>query len=191
MSHSIREMTVAELSRTFRGVDSGILVDYQGLSALEVSKFRAALRGGNINCLVVKNSLAVRALEANGVAGMGPLVIGPTCIVWGGEDASIAARALAEWNRKNKAVKIRGGFLGGGLLSMKEVDFLSKLPDKSTLRAQIAGLVVMQLQNIATLVNNMIAQVGWAVDALKEKRETEEKAAPAGETAPPPPAPTA
>jgi len=140
---------------------------------------------------VVKNSLAARALEENGISGLKPIIEGPTCIVWGGEDASVAARALAEWNRKNKKVKIRGGYLSGGVLSDAEVDFLSKLPDKNTLRAQIAGLVVMPVQNIATLVNNRIAQVGWAVEALKEKREKEAKEAPAAETPKAPAAPSA
>jgi large subunit ribosomal protein L10 len=167
----MREMIVNELSGTLGGVDSGVLVDYQGLSAQELGDLRSKMRAEDLRVLVVKNSLLKLAFESGGITGIDEMLDGPVGIVWGGEDPSTAARTLADWNRKNKPVKIKGAFLEGGVISTAQVEALSRLPDRDTLRAMIAGLVVQPMQNIASLVNETVAQVARAVEALMKKKE--------------------
>jgi large subunit ribosomal protein L10 len=167
----MREMITAELTGKFSGVESGMLVDYQGLSALELGEFRGSLRENEMQFLVVNNSLLKIAFQQSGKPDISGMMTGPTGLVWGGDDPSAAAHVLADWNKKNKAVKIKGGFFEDGLLSKADVQKLSNLPDRDTLRAMVAGLVAQPMQNIASAVNNIVAQVIWAVDAVKEKKE--------------------
>lgn len=174
MSRRMRDLMTAEYVETLKDVDSAVLVNCQGLSAEEVGEFRDELRQGNLRLLLVKNSLIKRAFEEKGLPDIQEFLNGQTSLVWGGEDPTEAAKKLKDWNKDKTEVTIKGGFLEGNLLDLDEIDRLSKLPDKDGLRSMIAGLVVRPVQDIATLVNNCVAQVVWAVDALREKKEKEE-----------------
>ena len=84
MPSRIKGLIAAELVGKFRAMPHAFLVDFTGLNARQADAFRAMLRQRKARLMVVKNSLAVRALRELEVAGIERLLEGPTAFVYGG-----------------------------------------------------------------------------------------------------------
>ncbi len=64
MSKSERQATVESLAEQLRGSPNLYVTDFSGLSVLRMTEFRRRLRAAGVTYVVVKNTLAQRALAA-------------------------------------------------------------------------------------------------------------------------------
>jgi large subunit ribosomal protein L10 len=156
--------------------------DDRDLLVLQLDKFtvaganelRGSLRKQGARMTVLRNRVARRAFDEIGIGEAGKLLKGMSAIAYGGRDGLPAVtRVLTEWTKKNKdaGVKILGGYMDGQLITGSEVDVLSTLPGKPELLSMIASAVSAPMQTIASQVNEMIAGVARAVDAVREQKE--------------------
>lgn len=164
------------------------LGDERNLVVLQLDKFtvaganelRGSLRKQGARMTVLRNRVARRTFDEVGVSEAGKLLKGMSAIAYGGRDGLPAvSRVLSEWTKKNKeaGVKILGGYMDGQVLSPPQVEVLATLPGKPELLSMIASAVVAPMQTIASQVNEMVAGVARAVDAVREQKEQQEKAA--------------
>ena len=128
----------------------GILTDYRGLSASEMTILRRRLRELGVDYKVVKNTLARFAVERAGRGELVNLFEGPIAIAFGYGDIIEPARALDDYIRISKtSLSIKGGFLADRLLTSEEVTTLSKLPSREILLGKVLG--GMQTPTLALL----------------------------------------
>jgi large subunit ribosomal protein L10 len=128
----------------------GILTDYRGLSASEMTILRRRLRELGIEYKVVKNTLARFAVERAGRDELVNLFDGPIAIAFGYGDITEPARALDDYIRISKtSLSIKGGFLADRRLTSEEVTTLSKLPSREILLGKVLG--GMQAPTLALL----------------------------------------
>jgi len=118
----------------------GILTDYRGLSASEMTILRRQLRQSGIDYKVVKNTLARFAAEKLGRDDVGDLFVGSVAIAFGYGNIVESAQALDNYIRTSKtSLTIKGGFLAGRVLTSEEVLSLAKLPPKEVLLGKVLG----------------------------------------------------
>ena len=128
----------------------GILTDYRGLSASEMTILRRKLGELGIDYKVVKNTLARFATERAGRDDLATLFEGPVAIAFGYGDIAEPARALDDYIRTSKtSISIKGGFLADRLLTSEQVITLSKLPSREILLGKVLG--GMQAPTLALL----------------------------------------
>jgi large subunit ribosomal protein L10 len=108
--------------------------------------------------VVVKNTLAERALDARGVAVLHDHLKGPTGLVLSTEPLA-AAKVLSEFSREHQKPEIRAGLVDGAAISADHIRRLGSIPDRQTLLAMVAGSL-----------NNILASFAGCVDALREQR---------------------
>jgi large subunit ribosomal protein L10 len=112
--------------------------------------------------------------------GAGEILAGMSAVAYGGADGVVGvSRVLSEWTRKYKdsGVQVLGGYLDGQRLSAAQVETLATLPNRQQLLSMIASAVSAPMQQIASQVNELLAGVARAVDAVRETKErTQEKA---------------
>ena len=131
---------IDSLQQVFSKCSIGILTDYRGLSASEMTSLRRKLGESGIEYKVVKNTLARFAAERAGKDDLVSLFEGPVAMTFGYGDITEPARALADYIRTEKAsLSIKGGFLGDRLLTSEDVMTLSTLPSREVLLAKILG----------------------------------------------------
>jgi len=131
---------IDRLQQLFSKCSIGILTDYRGLSASEMTRLRRKLGESGIEYKVVKNTLARFAAERAGKDDLVSLFEGPVAMTFGYGDITEPARALADYIRTEKAsLSIKGGFLGDRLLTSEDVMTLSTLPSREVLLAKILG----------------------------------------------------
>jgi len=132
----------------------GILTDYRGLSASEMTILRRRLRELGIDYKVVKNTLARFSAERAGRDELVDLFEGPVAIAFGYGNITEPARALDDYIRTSKtSLSIKGGFLADRLLTSGEVVTLSKLPSREILIGKVLGGMQAPILSLLTCLN--------------------------------------
>ena len=153
------------------------LMDFKGLNVEEVTELRARLREANVSMKVVKNTLAKRALAEAGITDIDSYFVGPTGVIWSSEDSITPAKVMVEFLKNHDKGVIKAGMVDGTLVTEGDIDRLSKLPGKQELYAQVAMTLNSPMVKLAMTLNAAPQKFVRILDAVREKREQEEKAA--------------
>jgi large subunit ribosomal protein L10 len=171
---------VAEITAEFRDASAMVVTEYRGLSMKQITQLRRSL-GSDVNYTVAKNTLVKRAAADAGVEGLDDLLVGPTAIAFVSGEPVDAAKALREFQKDNKALVVKGGYMEGRALSAAEVDQLADLDSREVLLAKLAGAMKGNLAKAAGLFNAPASQIARLAAALQEKRQNEGGGEPAAE----------
>ncbi len=118
-----------------------ILVEYSGAKMKDLDAIRAKVRESGGEFHVMKNTLAKRAFEANGVTVPAGLFEKSTAVSFAFTDVAATAKALSEATKGLEFAKVKGGFLGGQALSSAQVKSLADLPTLPVARARLLGML--------------------------------------------------
>ena len=158
MSRSDRQAEVDTISEALRGGPNVYVTDFAGLDVAKMTEFRRRLRGAGARYVVVKNTLAVRALGLTGISVLDQHLKGPTGLVLS-RDPLPAAKVLTEFAREHHRPGIRAGLVDGSPVSKEHIERLGSIPDRPTLLAMVAGSL-----------NNILASFAGCLEALREQR---------------------
>jgi large subunit ribosomal protein L10 len=161
---------VAELTENFRSSTATVLTEYRGLTVAQLKTLRRAL-GPQATYSVAKNTLAKRAAEDAGIAGLDDLFTGPTALAFVSGDVVEAAKGLRDFAKAHPLLVIKGGVFEGKPLSAAEVTKLADLESRDVLLAKLAGAMKANLSKAAATFQAPIVQVARLAAALQAKRE--------------------
>jgi large subunit ribosomal protein L10 len=147
-----------------------VVTDFKGMSVEELTRLRVKLRESGGEYLVVKNTLARIALSDTTHASIKDHFKDNCAMALGFDDPVAVAKALIEFAKTSKLLKIRHGSLEGKLLSSSQVDDLARLPSREQLLAQVLGTMNAVPTHFVSLMANMIRPLLYALKALEEKK---------------------
>jgi large subunit ribosomal protein L10 len=165
-----KEATIAEISEAIRNSSGVLLTEYRGLTVAQLKELRGNLRA-NASYAVVKNTLAKRAFNAEGISTFDAELVGPTAIAFVHGDTVTTAKALRDFAKANTALVLKGGYFDGAPLTADEVNKLADLESREVLLAKLAGAIKASLFGAAYMFNAPLAKAVRAVDALRQKQE--------------------
>lgn len=170
MAREKKAKIIDSLEQVFPRCRVGILTDYRGLSAAEMTSLRRKLRESGIEFRVVKNTLARLAAQRVGREELAGLFEGPVAIAFGYGEITEPAKALADYIQTSKSVmSIKGGFLPSRLLTAEEVNILSTLPSREVLIARVlTGLQKPILALVSYLNTPMSGVIGLLQARMKQ-----------------------
>jgi ribosomal protein L10 len=100
MNRDQKAVQVDELQRKLSEARAFYLTDFTGMSVKQITEFRSRLRNNGVDYVVVKNTLAQRALTAMEMPEFTGFFTGPTGVVIGREDAVTAAKVLTDFAKE-------------------------------------------------------------------------------------------
>ena len=107
MKRNAKEQLVAELSDKIKGAQALYYTDFTGLNVKRMTDLRRRLRKEGIDYVVIKNTLALRAVNESGLVG--ERLRGPTGLVVA-KDPVTAAKLLSDFAKENDAKPaVKGG----------------------------------------------------------------------------------
>jgi len=172
MRRDEKDVVVTDLQQRLDGASAFYLTDFTGLSVKQITEFRSRLRKQGVEYVVVKNTLAKRALEALELTDVAEFFAGPTGLVIGRSDAVAAAKVLSDFAREHAdrpAVKV--GVVDRKPFAPAEVKRLADMPPREVLLAQIAGGLQAPMARLAGGMNQLMAGFARAVDQLRQQKE--------------------
>jgi large subunit ribosomal protein L10 len=169
--------TVADLTARLKASSTAVLADYRGMTVGQMRDLRTKLRGGGIEMVVVKNTLARRAAKAAGYEPLSAELVGPIAMLFAAEDVSGPARILNDYIKANRKMVIKAGLLEGQLIKADAVTELADLPSREILLSRLLGAMQAPLGNLASVLQAPITKFARTLDAVRSQKEPQSPAA--------------
>jgi large subunit ribosomal protein L10 len=167
MNRDEKAAVIEEVADQIRSAEAIFAVDYRGLSVQDAANLRTRLVEAGATFRVVKNRLTILSADAAGAESLKELLEGPTAFTFVAEggDAALAAKALAQYRRETETLAFKGGQMGGEVLSIDQIESISRLPARDALNAQFVGMLASPL---TTLVRGLAGMISGIASQLQQ-----------------------
>jgi large subunit ribosomal protein L10 len=171
MNRTEKQAAVDALTAKLAGARAIYVTDYQGLTVGKVTDLRRRLRKAGVEYVVVKNTLALRALQAASVPGLDGHVAGPTAFALSQGDAAAAAKVLTDFAKEFEKPALRAAIVDGRAVSPEQVRRMAQLPSREVLLSELAGTLQAPLAGFVGALTGLLSTFVGAVEALRAQRE--------------------
>jgi large subunit ribosomal protein L10 len=169
MKRAEKEQLVTELRDKLKTAQSLYYTDFTGLNVKRMTELRRRLKRAGIEYVVIKNTLALRAVNESGLVG--EKLKGPTGLVVG-KDPVTAARLLTEFAKENEdRPAMKGGMLQGKAINNAQLKRMASLPSREQMLADFAAGMQSPMAAFVGALNGLFYMFAGALDALKSQRE--------------------
>lgn len=157
-----KKAIVADLVEKMKKAQSGVVVQYQGITVENDTKMRAAFRKAGVDYMVVKNTLIGRACDEVGYGAMKESLNGMSAIAFGYDDPIAPAKIAKEYADKVQTFEIKCGFIDGDVVDSNAVNALAEIPSKEILLARFLGSIQGPISGFARALQAVIDKNGEA-----------------------------
>jgi large subunit ribosomal protein L10 len=169
MKKSEKEQLVSELAQKLRSASALYYTDFTGLNVKRMTDLRRRLRKSGVEYVVIKNTLALRAVNESGLVS--ERLKGPTGLVLA-RDAVTAAKLLTDFAKENDAKPtVKGGLLDGRALDSAQVKQLATMPSRDQMLAELGAGLQSPMAAFVGALNGLLYMFAGALEALRTQRE--------------------
>lgn len=175
LSMECKKLMVKEIGERLKTADTFIITNYRGLTAQDLNDLRKELRVASGDYLVVKDSMAKKAVSEGPNSKVLELIEGEIGIAIDREkDPARISKVLTKFSKDHEVLKICGGIMNGELLSIQDIKTLAALPSREVLLGNLANVLNAPIQGLAGALNAIICKILYALNAIKDKKEKQE-----------------
>jgi large subunit ribosomal protein L10 len=170
MNRTEKQQLITELTDKIKDAKAFYYTDFTGLSVKRMTDLRRRLRKAGVEYVVIKNTLALRAVNESGLVGK--RLKGPTGVVVAKDPVS-AAKVLQDFAKENdQRPAIKGGMLDGAQIDEAQVKRLAAMPSREQMLAELGASMQAPMAAFAGALNGLLYMFAGALDALKTQRES-------------------
>lgn len=160
---------IDELADQLSRANLVIVTDYRGLKVGDLQTLRGNLRptGGEIH--IAKNTLTRIAAVRAGIAGLDPMLEGPSALVFAFEDAVQTAKAVTDFVRTSRILSVKGGVMGDRAVSTADVEAIATLPSREELQARLLGMLVSPMARTLGVLSGPSRSMVYLLNARAEQ----------------------
>ncbi|OZC02286.1 50S ribosomal protein L10 [Rubricoccus marinus] len=164
---------IEEIEATLSEANTVYLTDYKGLTVDQANSLRRSFREADIQFRVLKNTLLRRAMESRG--GFDDLLEqlnGPTAVAFTNDPAA-PAKVLKKFLKDNdvEIPHFKGAYIDGAIYPEGQLDALAALKSKDELLADILGLLMAPITNVASALGAQGSGLASVIQQISEKEE--------------------
>jgi large subunit ribosomal protein L10 len=171
LSRQQKEELVARYREELGSVPHAFLLDFKGITVPQVTGLRARLRESGGQYLVVKNTLALRAIAGGPLEQLKELFDGPVAVAFSHEDPVGLAKALAQFAKEIPTIQVRGGLLDGRPVGAGQVQDIANLPSREELIAKLLFLLQSPITRLARVLAAVPQQLVVVLDQVRQQKE--------------------
>jgi large subunit ribosomal protein L10 len=164
-------IVIDDLKDRFSRAKAVVFTDYKGMTVAEMSALRRQLKDSSVEFRVVKNTLARIASHDTDVAVAEDIFRDPVGVALGYDDPVTAVKKILEFTKTNEKLTVKGAVVEGKLCEQNEIREIAALPSKDVLLSMLAGTLQAPLSKMARSFAATVNSLGFAVSALKNKKE--------------------
>lgn len=185
MNKTEKAQEVAGLKDSLGAAPSAFVLVYKGLTVNQVSALRKKVRASSSRYRVVKNRLALRAIQDSPLKALTPHLKGPTAIAYSLKDASALAKVIDEFAKDNQGLQVKAGYVEGRLITPKEIKALADLPSREVMMSRLLSVLNGPMVRLVTVMKAPARNLVQALDQIsKQKAAAPGAARPAAEEPP-------
>jgi large subunit ribosomal protein L10 len=168
MKRSDKEQIVTELRDKIRNAKALYYTDFTGLNVKRMTELRRRFRKAGVEYVVIKNTLAARAVTVAGLDA--ERLRGPTGVVIGADPVT-AAKVLSDFAREHdKKPGVKGGMLDGRSIDAAQVIRLATLPSREQMLGELGAGLQAPLAAFLGALNGLMYTFVGALESLRMQR---------------------
>jgi large subunit ribosomal protein L10 len=169
MKRPEKDRLVAELKEKLTGAKALYYTDFTGLNVKRMTDLRRRLRRADVEYVVIKNTLALRAVNESGLVAT--RLKGQTGLVIA-RDAIAAAKVLADFAKENdQRPAVKGGLLEGKALDEVQVKKLATMPSREQMLAELGGGLQAPMAAFVGALNGLLYMFAGALEGLRTQKQ--------------------
>jgi large subunit ribosomal protein L10 len=172
MNREQKAAAIEEVAGQIQESEAVLVVDYRGISVPQAAELRTRLTEAGARFRVVKNTLTQRAVDQAGAESLKEVLEGPTAftfVLTDGGDVALAAKALATFRREHDVLAFKGGLMNGDVLSVDQMEALSKLPARDVLHGQLVGMIASPITGLVRGLNALISGLAIQLGQIRDQ----------------------
>ncbi len=142
MNRTEKAVIVKDFAGKTNGVPFIVIAEIRGTKVAEVNQLRRDLEKNGMAFKVMKNTLAKRAFNDVGVAGLDGHLKGMTGVFVSGPDAIASARVLKDLLKPLATIKVRAGYFDAGVVAGDAVQVVAEMPTRPEILAKLLGTLL-------------------------------------------------
>lgn len=172
MNKTQKAAEIQDLKEKFAKATGVIITEYRGLSVAAIQAVRNDFRKEKCEYRVVKNTLAIRAIQGTPLEILNKDFDGPVAVAIAFGDPIAAAKCALKSAKDNQKLVLKKGYTDGSTFDSEAgIDQMSKLPTKDELRAQLIGLLTAGPQKLLGVLNAPAQKFLGVLEARKQQLE--------------------
>ncbi len=181
MSKPVKELMMRDYRERLEGVENALLISIRGIPANDNNRMRLGLLKQDIHVTVIRNNLARHAFADSPLAGLTPLLNGPSALAYGAESVVDVAREVMRWAKEVEHLELKGAVLEGQLFEGEAgVEALSKLPTREEALGQAVTLILSPAKNLVGAALGPGSTLASIIKSIEDKLEKGEAIARVG-----------
>jgi large subunit ribosomal protein L10 len=169
MKRTEKEQLIAELREKIGSAQALYYTDFTGLNVKRMTELRRRLRRANVEYVVIKNTLALRAVNEAGLVA--DRLRGPTGLVVA-SDPVAAAKVITDFAKENdQKPSVKGGMFEGKSVDAAQVTKLASMPSREQMLAELGASMQAPMAAFAGAMNSLLYMFAGALDGLRSQRE--------------------
>ena len=177
MSKQVKDLITRELKSRLGDLDGVAVINPRGIDANKNHQIRRRLREKGLRMMVVKNTLARRAVGDGKLKGFDRLLDGPSAVVYGPASIAVIARALLDEKKNDEKLELRGIFFDGELYTGDPgVEQVSKLPTREEAIANLLAAALGPGRKLAAALKGPGGKLGGILKTIEDKAKDKEPA---------------
>jgi large subunit ribosomal protein L10 len=161
----LKQPIVDEIKGLADKANSAVLMDYCGLTVEQDTQLRKKLRDAGVSYKVYKNTLLNRAFEGTDFAQLANDLNGPTAVAFSFDDATLAARLLAETAKTMDKLEFKSGVVGGTYYDQAGIKVIATIPSREVLLGRLLGSIQSPITNFARVIKQIAESKEGKTDA--------------------------
>ena len=176
-----REDKVELLQQYEEGLAStphAFLLGYQGIKVPQVTALREKVRQSGGQYVVVKNTLALRAIDGAALHALKDQFVGPTAVAYTDKDPVSLAKALTDFAKDVPVLQFKAGLVEGRAIAADQIKDIASLPTREELIAKLLFLVQSPISRFVRVLAALGPQsLALVLDQVRQQKEGGQPAA--------------
>lgn len=162
---------IAEYEQGLAAAPHAFLLDFKGITVPQVTALRDKVRDSGGHYAVVKNTLALRAIDGKALAELKEHFVGPTAVVYSMTDPVALAKALTDFAKDVPAVQLKGGLVESRSIAAGQIKDIASLPSREQLIAKLLFLLQSPIARLARVLAAVPQQLVVVLDQVRKQKE--------------------
>ncbi len=175
MSKYVKNLISSDIKGRLAGVNDAVVANVIGLDSDATYRIRKQLREKGVSVLVVKRSLANRAITDSNLARIFDNQDGSVAVLWGAEDFVSLSKIVADLVKSKHFEKfeLKGGVMDGDALTAAKVLEISKWPSRQEQISLLVGQILGPGSQLSAQLLGAGSKVAGQVKKIIENKEGE------------------
>jgi large subunit ribosomal protein L10 len=171
MKRDKKDVRIKELNEIFQKENTFFLLDFKKMTVAQSVDLRRALRKDAHGIKVVKNRLALKAMDPGASKEFQGLFNQPTALAYTDHDPIGLAKALKDFAAQNKVLAVKGGMLEGQVFAADKFEDITRLSSRRDLLGRFAYMMSYPLNRFAQTLAAPLAGMGRLWRQYEKKKE--------------------